>query len=552
MSEHNSYYNLGGTFRQTSSGSEEARTWFGRGLTWCYGFHHEEALRCFERGITADARSVMNHWGVAYAAGPNYNKGWDFFSEVERRDALQRIHRALDDAESCSGQASPDEAALVQALAARYPRDSSDDTSAWDLAYADAMRGAYQQFPTDLDIAALFAEALMNCTPWGLWNLRSGEPATGAHTVEARNVLETALGLPGAMAHPGLLHLYIHLMEMSPTPEVALKAADQLRDLVPDAGHLKHMPTHIDVLCGHYDRVVSSNTVAIEADRKALLRDGPLNFYSLYRCHNYHFKLYGAMFMGNSAAALAAAEEMTALLSPELLAVTAPPMADWLEGFVPMRLHVLIRFGLWEQVLDTDFPADRMLYCTTTAMLHYARCIAFAVTDQLSGARKEALLFDATAALVPDTRYVFNNTCIDILAIAREMMLGELQYREGHFEQGFAHLRRAIELDDTLPYDEPWGWMQPTRHALGALLLEQDRVDEALLVYRADLGFDPTLSRACQHPENVWSLAGYFECLERLNRMEEAAIIGQRLTIARARADVPVKCSCFCRRGAAG
>ena len=148
---------------------------------------------------------------------------------------------------------------------------------------------------------------------------------------------------------------------------------------------------------------------------------------------------------------------------------------------------------------------------------------------------------------VPDSRYVFNNRCVDILAIAREMMLGELAYRRGDHETAFAHLRQSVELDDNLPYDEPWGWMQPTRHALAALLLEQDRVEEATAVYRADLGFDDTLSRACQHPDNVWSLHGYHECLERLGRHAQAAIVGQKLRIALARTDVPVTASCFCR-----
>ena len=150
-------------------------------------------------------------------------------------------------------------------------------------------------------------------------------------------------------------------------------------------------------------------------------------------------------------------------------------------------------------------------------------------------------------ARIPDTRYLFNNTARDILAIAGEMLDGEIDYREGRFDDAFAHLRRAIELDDSLPYDEPWGWMQPTRHAYGALLLEQGRVEEAAEVYAADLGLDPTLARPCQHPGNVWSLHGYHECLQRLGRTDEAAIIGQQLDLLRARADVPILASCACR-----
>ncbi len=148
---------------------------------------------------------------------------------------------------------------------------------------------------------------------------------------------------------------------------------------------------------------------------------------------------------------------------------------------------------------------------------------------------------------MPDTRYLFNNTALDILAIAAEMLYGELEYRKGNFDQAFAHLRKSIELDDGLPYDEPWGWMQPTRHAYGALLLEQGHVEEAEAVYRADLGLDGTLGRAFQHPENVWSLHGYHECLTRLGKSEMAAMIKQRLDLAVARADVPIQASCYCR-----
>ena len=464
--------------------------------------------------------------------------------------ALDDIRAALAEEQRCAANATDLEVDLTRALVAQFPADRTEQATGHDR-YADAMRAVYARHTGDPDVAALFAEALMIRTPWALWDLASGSPAAGTDTEEARQVLEAAMTNEGGMAHPGLLHLYIHLMEMSPTPEAALPAGDALRDLVPDAGHLQHMPTHIDVLCGHYERVVTSNQAAIDADGLALARDGAINFYSLYRCHNYHFKLYGAMFLGDSRRALEAGNEMAALLTTELLSVEDPPMADWLGGFVPMRLHLLIRFALWEQIIATPFPDDRDLYCTTTAMLHYARAVAYAVTDRVADAAAEAALFDTARASVPDTRYVFNNTCQDILAIAGAMLRGELEYRRGNVEAGFAHLRRAVDLDDALPYDEPWVWMQPTRHALGALLLEQDRVEEALGVYAADFGFDATLARPCQHPDNVWSLAGIVECLTRLGRDTEVQMLEQRLALARARADVPVEFSCLCRRSAA-
>ena len=341
--------------------------------------------------------------------------------------------------------------------------------------------------------------------------------------------------------------MYIHLMEMSARPEDALPAGDLLRDLVPDAGHLRHMPTHIDVLCGDYRQVVSANTAAITADEKYLARRGAMNFYTLYRAHDYHFKIYGAMFAGQSAAALQAASQLAAAIPEELLRVEVPPMADWLEGFVPMSMHVLVRFGRWPDIIDTPLPADQDLYCVTTAMTHYAKGIAYAVTGQIGEAAEQRREYAAAAGRVPPSRTVFNNTCEDILQIAGAMLDGELEYRRGNYDAAFAHLRRSVELDDGLPYDEPWGWMQPARHAYGALLLEQGRVSDAEAVYRADLGLDRTLPRACQHPGNVWSLVGYHECLVRLGKHEQAGIIEQQLTIAAASADVPIESSCFCR-----
>jgi len=545
------YYDLGAYRRSVSTSSDDAQLWFDRGLNWCYGFNHDESVRCFERAAEHDPDCAMAYWGIAYAAGPNYNKAWEAFDELDRRETVSKAHGAARQALSLTGSASAVERALIEALQHRYPADTPiEDCSIWNEDYAAAMRPVYTHFPDDLDVATLFAEALMNRTPWQLWNLATEEPAEGADTLEAIGVLERALAqvaTAGSPPHPGVLHMYLHAMEMSPHPERALRAADQLRDLVPDAGHLQHMPTHIDVLCGHYREVVVSNERAIAADRKFLDREGPLNFYSLYRCHNYHFKLYGAMFLGQLEPALAAAAEMIATLPEELLQTEVPPMADWLEGFVPMKLHVLIRFGRWQEIIDEPFPKNPELFCVTTAMLHYAKGVAHGARGGVPTAEEHRRLFAEALARVPETRYVFNNTCLDILAIASEMLNGEIEYRKGNLDAAFAHLRRSVELDDNLPYDEPWGWMQPTRHALGALLLEQGRVEEAEAAYRADLGLDRTLSRACQHPDNVWSLHGYHECLRRLGKTAEADIVKPRLDLALARAEVPIKASCYCR-----
>jgi tetratricopeptide (TPR) repeat protein len=540
------YFNLGSYSRGVTTTSANAQRWFDRGLVWCYGFNHEEAITCFEKALEYDPDCAMAHWGIAYAVGPNYNKQWADFDDEEKRTALAQAQAANEAALKLAAGATPIERALIEALARRHPDNPTiEDCGPWIDAYADAMRAVYKAHSGDLDVCCLFAEALMNRTPWQLWDLPTGAPADGADTLEAMAAMEAALREQGAAyQHPGLLHMYVHLMEMSPHPEKALKAGDILKDLVPDAGHLVHMATHIDVLCGHYENVVSRNHAAVLVDRKYLDHAGAMNFYTLYRSHNLHFKIYGAMFLGQPKPALEAADELMATISHDVL---EGGMADWLEAFVPMKQHVLIRFGMWDDILAQDLPDDPVLYSFTTAMTHYARAVALAATGKVAEAEAERQAFAAARAAVPETRMLFNNTGTDILKIAQEMVDGELEYRKGNHDAAFVHLRCSVELDDTLPYDEPWGWMQPTRHALGALLLEQGLSDKAEAVYRADLGLDGVLSRACQHPDNVWSLHGLHECLKRRGETVESVMIKQRLDLAMARADVPIKASCYCR-----
>ncbi|MEA2159774.1 MAG: hypothetical protein QOD66_2154 [Solirubrobacteraceae bacterium] len=541
-------FDLGSFRRATSTSSVDAQRWFDRGLVWCYAFNHEEAIRCFERALALDERFALAHWGLAYAAGPNYNKQWEAFDEVDLRSSLRRAYTASVRAEELAAAASPLEQALIRALTQRYPSpEPTDDFSRWTAGYASAMGDVYAAYGDDLDVAALYADSLMNLTAWALWDLSTGAPAEGARTLEAKEVLDSALDRPGGIAHPGLLHFYIHLMEMSPSPEQALDAANALRGLVPNAGHLVHMPTHIDVLLGDYQRVIEDNERAIIADERYVEEVGRLNFYSLYRAHNHHFRIYGAMFAGRRATALEAADALAASIPEELLRVEVPPMADWLESFVPMRLHVLVRFGLWEKIIAEPLPTDRGLYSVTTALTHYTKGLAHAASSHVEEAERERENFHVALAHVPETRYLFNNQALDILAVAAAMLDGEIEYRKGNYDAAWINLRRAIELDDTLPYDEPWGWMQPTRHALGALLLEQGEVESAAAVYAADLGLDDTLARACQHPNNVWSLHGYHECLVRLDRTDEAAQLKPQLDRALAGADVQIKSSCFCR-----
>jgi tetratricopeptide (TPR) repeat protein len=548
LDETEPYYDLGSYHRSIETPSAQAQVWFDRGMVWAYAFNHEEAIRCFERALALDPGLAIARWGIAYAIGPNYNKAWEAFDSVDLAASLARARMELGLA--ATGRATAVENGLVEALGARFPTDDPDDTDALlggHARYADAMAELARIHPGDVDVQALAADALMNVSAWALWDTKTGKPAPGSRVVEATQLLDDVLATEAGRRHPGVLHLYLHAMEMSAHPEVALPAADLLRGLVPDAGHLQHMPSHIDVLCGDYRSSVVANQVAVEADRRFVDRQGPLNFYSLYRAHDLHFVVYSAMFEGQCRVALEAADELARQLTPELLAIESPPMADWLEAFAPLRIHVLVRFGRWDELIAEPLPDDVDLYCTTAATIHYGRGVAHSAKGQLVQARAERDAFATAYARIPDTRYLFNNTSRDILAVGEAMLDGEIAYRERRFDDAFTSLRRAIELDDALPYDEPWGWMQPTRHAYGALLLEQDRVEEAAKVYAADLGLDATLSRSCQHPGNVWSLHGYHECLQKLGRDAEAIIIGRQLELVKARADVPIVASCACR-----
>jgi tetratricopeptide (TPR) repeat protein len=544
------YYDLGAYTRRITTRSSDAQKWFDRGLNWVYAFNHGEAITCFQKALEHDAQCAMAHWGIAYAAGPNYNLPWHLYDATGKAQALATAFDATQVAVARTSGITPVEAALIKALQARYPqREAIEDQSEWDKDFTRAMRPIFKAHRNDLEVRTVFAEAIMNETPWQMWDLATGKPAAGAGTEEAMELLESAFrDQPAAWEHPGLLHLYVHLMEMSPFPQRAMRAGDRLREIAPDAGHLIHMPTHIDVLCGNYRDVLVYNQRAIVADRKYLERAGPLNLYSMYRTHNHHFAIYGAMFLGQFTPALRAAQELIDTTPEELLRLPSPPMADFIEGYIPMKQHVLVRFGKWQDIIDQELPKDRELYCSTTAMMLYAMTVAHSALGNTREAEKTREEFLAAKQKVPDSRRVHNNRVQDLLAIAEEMLNGELEYRRGNYDVAFAHLRKSVELDDALPYDEPWGWMQPTRHALGALLLEQGRAEEAEAVYRSDLGLDGKLSRACQHLENVWSLHGLHECLTRRGEIVEAPLIKQRLDLALARTEVPVRASCYCRR----
>lgn len=549
------YYNLGDFRRDVTTTSPEAQLWFDRGLAWAYCFNPEEAVRCFEKAAQFDPDCAMAHWGIAFGSGPNYNKAWRLFDFADMGKCITIATAALDRARIAAARnATPFERTLIDALGSRFPNAATKDPKEFDRvnrAYADAMRNFYNQFSDDIDAAALFADSLMCLSPRALWDLDTGEPI-GPGTKEARVVLEDALPRAGGDKHPVLNHLYIHLMEMSPYPEIALPAADRLRRLSVDGSHLAHMSTHIDNACGDWRRVIDSNLDAVAADERYFGREKEIGaWYNVYRAHNLMVGTYGAMMAGRSREALFMANRLKEILTPDLLKIPSPPMADFLEAHGTTLAHVLIRFGRWDEILNLEFPDDRKLYCSTTAMIHYARGIAFAALRRIPEAEKAREEFIAAVATVPESR--FNSIPvpeIQALKIAGKMLDGEIEYRKGNFDVAFAHLREAIALEDGLPYSDPPAWLQPVRHAYCALITEQGQLEEAAKQYRIELGLEGTLGRRRIRPNNVWSLHGLYECLTKLGRHDEAKEIKLQRDIAVASADIKIAASCFCRLSA--
>ena len=516
-------YQIGEIHREVTTSSPEAQLWFDRGLALSFNFNHEEAVKCFQAASTADPSAAMAYWGTAWALGPNYN------SAQMQAAASEAAFAAVQLARAAAGGASQVERDLIEALEARYAWPAPADRSELDRAYAEAMRKVYAAHPDDPDVAALFAESLMQLKPWELWSA-DGVPA--AELAEIRQVLEPALERwPN---QPALCHYYIHAMEAGPEVALAIPAARRLEGLGPGLGHLVHMPSHIYVWTGNYDDVVRVNIEAVEADDGYAAFRGRENFYSLYRMHNYHFVAYGAMWDGRRALALEYSRRLVDEIPPGLMAA----VPDLFEVFSATPYHVLVRFGMWAELLQEPEPTAELL--STHAVWRYARSLAFASLGRVDEALAEQELFLLAKDAVPASRLLFQNPVAEILEVARELLAGEIEYRRGNHDLAFEMLRRAVALDEKLNYDEPWGWMEPARHALGALLTEQERYAEALEVYEANLA---------RYPENGWALNGLAECLRGLDREAEADDADTRFERAWERADVEIPGSCFCRTG---
>ena len=547
-------FNLGSYRRRISTASAETQRWFDIGLNWCYGFNHEEGIKCFERALKTDPTCPMVHWGVAYAAGPFYNLTWKEHGAVEARAATKRSFEHVQIAKAHADRASEVERQLIEALSFHFQKPQPvpiAEFEQWGDAYAAEMRRVYYRFPDDRDVMALFVEALMMRTVRKLWDLKTGEPAANSDALEAQAVCERAITMAdqaGMEHHPAILHLHIHLLEMSAMPERAMRSADLLGEMCPDAGHLNHMPGHIYVLCGKYEQAKIASEKAIRANDLYLGYTDEPTYYLLGCGHDLHLMMHACMFLGQARPALEAADEVRRLMTREIISLPdRPKLTHTVEGYRAMKSHVQVRFGLWHEIIDEPMVGDAGLYVMTTALQHYAKGVAHATLCNFADAEVERERFHRHLETIAPERRFLNNPARASLEVGAALLDGELAYHKGAHQLAYGHLRRAVELDDNLSYTEPWAWMHPPRHALAALLLDQGHVEEAEQVYRDDLGLSGKVQRCAQHPDNVWTLHGLVECLRHRGELAERAELEHRLDVALGKADVPITSSCLCR-----
>ena len=506
--------------RPIKTSSKEAQRWFDQGLVLYYGFNHDAAIACFKKVAELDPKCAMAWWGQAISAGPNINN--PHMDEAAAKNAYDAAQMA----KSLSHNSSPVEHALIDAVAMRYTWPVQEDRKALDVAYSDAMRNVWKKYPKDKDVGALFADAMMNLRPWDLWS-PDGQPRPEEPEIHA--TIETVLKMDPK--HIMANHEYIHTMEASPTPEKALPSANVLRTRVPGAGHLVHMPAHIDMRLGHYNDAILANQKGVEIDKTWAAQGG---FYTFYRAHNFHFLSWAAMFDGRKKLAVDNIKDFEQQIPVDL----ARAFPDFIDAYMGSPVEVYIRFGMWNDILALPKPpADLQAW---TAFWRYGRTVAYASLDSLDAATKEFGAFKTACAAVPETRILGNNPAITVLDVGLAMAEGELEYRRGNYDHAFELLRDAVKKDLALHYDEPWGWMMPASHALGALLLDQGKGADAEAVYRADLK---------RYPMNGWALNGLAESLRAQGKDKEASAVDAQFAKAWARADVQIKSSCYCRKG---
>jgi tetratricopeptide (TPR) repeat protein len=513
------YDSLGNYSYKITTASPQAQRWFDQGLRLVYAFNHNEAQRAFREAARLDPACAMCFWGIAMTEGGNYNHPTDADREKRALDAIQA-------AQQRAAKATPQERAFIEAVAKRHSSAPGAKREDLDRAYADAMRAVARQFPDDLEAATFFADAAMNLRPWNLW-MSDGRPQPGSE--EIVQTLERVLAKNPN--HPGAIHLYIHAVEASTTPGRAEAAADRLLKLMPGAGHIVHMPSHIYWRVGRYADAVASNAAAVQADRAYFRTAQPSPIYrGLYHPHNIDFIWQSASMQGQSATTLRAAREFAEYAPPEMIKA----MPD-METAPVAPIVALVRFGQWDEVLRQPSPPSEWLY--TRGVWHYARGIAFNAKGQGADARRELGELEKILGSVSaerTTAFFFRTK--NMLQLAANVLGGEIAAKAGDAASAERLLRAAVAEQDTHWFTEPPPWYFPVRQSLGAVLLQFHKAADAEQVYRDDLK---------RNPGNGWSLFGLAQALRAQGKTAETATVEDSFKKAWARADVTLTASRF-------
>jgi len=468
---------LGNHIHPIATDSALAQKFFDQGLALIFGFNHEEAARLFERASELEPKSPMPHWGIALALGPNYN-----LPPMPERE--EKAWRAIAKAKELATNAPENERAYVEALVTRYSKDPHEDRHKLAVAYKDAMKEVKECDPDDLDAATLYAEALMNLRPWQLWTA-DGLPAEG--TLEIVEVLENVLRRDPN--HPGANHYYIHAVEASKTPERALPSAMRLGSIMPGAGHIVHMPSHIFLRLGDFQLSATVNETASEVDRRYIERSGAKGLYPLmYHSHNLHFVSYARMMQGRYDDALDYARRLKRNVDGS---IDEMPM---IAPYGTFQWLILSRFAKWEELLAQPRPKEKNGFLN--AMYHYSRGLAFAGLGRTNKAKVERGEMEGVSGQISEKEMLMINSARSVLAIGLADLDARIARAEGDTGTEIVHWRRAVDLQDKLSYLEPPEWHYPVREALGGALLRQGKPSEAEAVFRKDLEINPRNGRA--------------------------------------------------------
>ncbi|MFN0112358.1 MAG: tetratricopeptide repeat protein [Blastocatellia bacterium] len=492
--------------------SAEAQKFFNQGLALIYGFNHEEAKRSFERAAQLDPKLAMAYWGVALAVGPNYNE-----AQIDP-SRLLAADMALEKAKELATGASEKERDYIDALAKRFQLKTDLKKCAVD--YKDAMAALHTKYPDDVNAATLYADSMMNLTPWQLWD-KNGKPAEFTMAIVA--TLEKAI--KRQPDHIGANHLYIHAVEASKTPGRALPSAGKLGDLAPAAGHLVHMPSHIYIRTGDYQAAAKANEDAAKVDLEYIKRTGVQGMYpAMYYSHNLHFLVESYNRAGNYARSVESAARLADNVRGHIKDM---PM---LEGFLPSVTFVQLRFNRWDEILKSSEPSADMPI--TRALWHYARGVALAGKGRIAEAEQERTTLAELAKSMPGETPFGLNTAASVLKIAQPSLEARIAAAKGAFKLAVEHWRKAVAAHDDLNYDEPPGWYYPTRESLGAALLLAGNAAEAEKVFRKDLE---------DNPRNGRSLFGLAESLKKQGKAQAGQKVQREFDSAWKNADSRLK-----------